>query len=285
MVGYFGLTKEQSYKPMDISSALVNAAWWGEVDKWSLVVVIVAVIGEGISEYSPTKFKTCWLMKRLGRVSWLLLVAGLVGETSAQLNKDGDNDLVIAALKAQLETARGETARADANLLKEQRLTARERWRLERLERIILPRSIDPSTAGRIGESMKAAAFQPINLAVVDQPEPTRYGLDWMITLRNAGLLASITYLPANSTAPSLLVVAVDKNGDKIADLLFQKFHIGEGWKASVADARKDPSLVGIPMDRNCIVIGSNANAAFQGAEGQPGEGLDRFGRPVPAPQ
>jgi hypothetical protein len=58
------------------------------------------------------------------------------------------------------------------------------------------------------------------------------------------------------------------------------------GEDPSGADPAKfDPDLAGVPTNRNCVVVGSNSDAAYQGSPGQPGEGLDVYGRPVPAPQ
>jgi hypothetical protein len=193
-----------------------------------------------------------------------------------------------ATAESNLERLRAEAATADANLLREQRLTANERWRLERLERINLPRSLSPQTASALTTELKAAHFQPVNVAVVDGQESLPYGIEFQQALASAGLLATFTILPRDSKVPSLIVVAVDPEGERLADLLFQKFGIGEGWRAKVernADpAKQDASLSGVPTDRNCLVIGSNADAAFNGPRGQPGEGLDEHGRPVPAP-
>jgi hypothetical protein len=94
--------------------------------------------------------------------------------------------------------------------------------------------------------------------------------------------------LPESSIAPNLIVVGVDDDTDKLADLLFQKFQIGQGWRQRVPKDT-DPGAVnvalsGVPKGQTCLVIGSNKDAAFQGASGQPGEGIDRYGGPDPAP-
>ena len=53
---------------------------------------------------------------------------------------------------------------ADANLLNEQRLTARERWRLERVERAVLPRSAYVNWAALVVERKRCctALLQPV---------------------------------------------------------------------------------------------------------------------------
>jgi hypothetical protein len=192
-----------------------------------------------------------------------------------------------AALAIELEAAKGKSARADAYLLTEQRLTARERWRFERLESIILPRSIsDPSA---LAAALKTAGLHPLNLAIVNDREASSYGIAFMTVLKDAGLLAEVTWLPNGSLAPSLLVVGSDDEVDRLADLLFQKFQIGQGWRAKIAagedPAKSDGSLKGVPAGRDCLVIGSNHEAAFQGASGQPGEDIAEHGRPVPSPR
>jgi hypothetical protein len=193
----------------------------------------------------------------------------------------------IARLTVDAETAKEKTARADAYLLAEQRLTARERWRLERLESIVLPRSI--SGPSNLVAALKAAGLHPLNLAIVDDREASSFGIAFMTVLKDAGLLAEVTWLPKESSAPSLLVVGADDEVDRLADLLFQKFQIGQGWRAKIAagedPAKSDGSLKGVPAGRDCLVIGSNRDAAFQGAPGQPGEGVDEHGRPVPSPR
>ena len=262
---------------MDVP-ALANAVCWLSAIAWAkLLATFLVAVGVAI------EFGGDWIARPFEKT---VSDARQLQLTTALSNAASANERT-KVLETELEKARAETARADANLLGEQRLTARERMRLERLERIVLPRSIgDPQP---IIEALKAAHLQPINLAVVDQKESSLYGLGWMNVLKEAGLLARFSWLPKDSQAPSLIVVAVDSEGGTIADLLWQKFQIGQGWRTEIArdtdSTKSDGSLAGIPTDHNCLVVGSNAEAAFQNSPGQPGEGLDQYGRPVPAPQ
>ena len=195
-----------------------------------------------------------------------------------------------AKLAVELEQARNAAKQIDANLLHEQRLTANERWRLERLESIVLPRSIDynsPGKSERLSSALKEANFPHLCLAIVSDFESISYGLEFKAVLENAGLLVGpVVMLPVDSRAPSFIVVAIDGDRDRLADFLFQKFNMGQGWRANVEKgsdpAKIDPALAGVPTERNCLVIGSNRNAAAQGTKGQAGEGLDEHGRPVP---
>ena len=83
----------------------------------------------------------------------MILVLALAVEYVAQRSKDADDALIIAKLSVDLETARGETARLDANLLNEQRITASERTVLARLGSVVLPRSILPDKAKAMVEA------------------------------------------------------------------------------------------------------------------------------------
>ncbi len=78
--------------------------------------------------------------------------------------RERNSELTLA-----LETARAETARADAILLKEQRLNARERMRLERLERAVLPRGLSQEDAAALVADLKAGGFPKINIAVLQK--------------------------------------------------------------------------------------------------------------------
>jgi hypothetical protein len=54
--------------------------------------------------------------------------------------------------------------------------------------------------------------------------ESEMYGVKFAEVLKAAGMLAGTFSLPAGSRAPSLIVVAVDDEGNRLADFLFQKF-------------------------------------------------------------
>jgi hypothetical protein len=71
-----------------------------------------------------------------------------------------------AKAQADLEIAKSEARQIDANLLREQRLTAQERWRLRHLERAVLPRSQFVDWA-RLEEALKGGGGQPFNIAVL----------------------------------------------------------------------------------------------------------------------
>jgi hypothetical protein len=211
-----------------------------------------------ISLETANRFYTWgWRLSVLGAVLTAVGVGFLMWGTRV---RDGDFEGQIATLHARaaeseerasglaiaLEKARAETARADANLLAEQRLTARERMRLERLERIVLPRSIMPPTAAQMVEALKSAGFNPINIAIVSQRESSSYGFDLQVVLQTAGILGGVTMLPKESRAPSFIVLAVDDEGERVADFFFQKFQMGQGWRARILPARTQPNSIPI---------------------------------------
>jgi len=86
---------------IDVLGLLETASWWSTIDKIGVVLVILGVIGEGISEFLPERLTRCINTRRLGRISWLILVAGLFIEFAAESQRDADDGLVIAALNAQ----------------------------------------------------------------------------------------------------------------------------------------------------------------------------------------
>jgi hypothetical protein len=191
------------------------------------------------------------------------------------------------SLEAQAADTRERAAIIEERLLSERRLTARERWRLERVERAVLPRSLYVDWPGLVTE-LKAGNFQPINLAYIEKPEPREFAFNLMIAMQQAGVLGKFISLPATSTnSPTVptsssggMIVIANPDGDRLAQMLFQKFQIGGG---GMSVAVLPDEWIMIPKDANCLVIEDN-NWAMAPANGQPGEGLDAHGGPDPAP-
>jgi len=191
-------------------------------------------------------------------------------------------------LELELEQARAATARADANLLSEQRLTAAERWRLERVERAGLPRS-GYVNWDELVAALKEERLQSINVAIVGGFEAKQFGLSLEMALTRAGMMGrevepptdpkTLRFLPDSSTGVTVLVA--NPEGEKLAELLWRKFQIGGGSMSLVALLQVWPDL---PRDVNCLLVRDSGWAMAPGS-GQPGEGIDQYGRPVPAPQ
>jgi hypothetical protein len=194
----------------------------------------------------------------------------------------------VKELEAQAADARERAAIIEERLLNERRLTARERWRLERVERAVLPRAMYVNWQALVTE-LKAGNFHPINIALVGRSmEASGFALDLMLAFQQAGVfgryidLSAIANDPrggAHSSSGAEMIIG-SSDGDRLAQTLWQKFQIGGG---SMSAAILPPAWVSIPTDMNCLVIEEN-NWAMAPGSGQPGEGLDEHGGPDPAP-
>jgi hypothetical protein len=94
----------------DIATLASWSAWWEAVDVAGVVLVLIGVIGEGLSEWPPRALREWRHITGFGRISWLILVAGLAIELVAQHKKDANDTLIIADLNDQTEHEK--TARA-----------------------------------------------------------------------------------------------------------------------------------------------------------------------------
>jgi hypothetical protein len=171
-----------------------------------------------------------------------------------------------------------------ARLLEERRLTANQRWRLERVERAVLPRApyIDFE---RLGQELRASPFAPVSFAVVDEQEPRSLGTALMQSFATAEMVGGYAILPDTGKWRGVQVIAVNSEGDQLSDFLWQRFQIG-GTTLGLGPApfaERFPELAGLSAAMNCIVIGEN-DAASRPGDGQPGEGIDEHGGPDPAP-
>jgi hypothetical protein len=110
-----------------------------------------------------------------------------------------------------------------------------------------------------------------------------------MMAMQQAGILGSFISLPAisgklNPRSPNsssgAIVITADAEGNRFAEMLWQKFQIGGG---SMSAAAIPEAWTAIPKDTNCLVIEEN-NWAMSPGNGQPGEGIDQYGGPNPAP-
>gem|GEM_PF-7056821 len=188
-----------------------------------------------------------------------------------------------AALAVELEAARVETARADAILLQEQRLNARERMRLARLERAVLPRVIPPEAWSTLVPLL--SGLGPVNIAISQGREPRGLGLQFLMLFQQAGIMGRLIWLPT-PTPPAdpqggVTMIASGEVGERIARLLWTT----AGYAGGVLTGNIRPiGLEAVPLDENTLVIGEN-DAAMQATPGQDGEGVDENGRPVPMPR
>lgn len=191
--------------------------------------------------------------------------------------KDRESNKQIAELHLATQVQRERADLAEARLLDEQRLTAKERWRLERLERAVLPRGITPAQREALISQLQSLG--PVNVAMSVDAEPTPYGLQFVEVLKTAHVLGKVLMLPDSGYRQSgVIVYAANEQGHRIADVLR-----AQGLASGMITLRA-LGLEQLPADENTIVVGVN-NAALSGGAGQPGEGLDEHGNPVPAPR
>jgi hypothetical protein len=195
--------------------------------------------------------------------------AAKANEKAAEANEKAERErLARAQVEANLRLT-------DERVLAERRLTARERMRLERLERIALPRTVPRQQWNELVSAL--AGLGPINIAILQRSEPMDFGLELSRLFSEAGILGRLIWLSADGRSEGVTTYRVNRNGEEIARVLWQVAGIGGG---SIGGS---PPSSQIPAGENCLIVGEN-DAAFQGQPGQPGEGLDEHNQPVPMP-
>lgn len=129
-----------------------------------------------------------------------------------------------------------------------------------------------PNIEGKLAE---------LNLAVVNRTEPLLYALQLSQLFAEAGIKTSTILLPRDSDQSGVWMWIADDDGETVSKVLWEKARIGGG-------SMRGPRPLGleglIPPKLNCLVIGEH-DGALQPGNGQPGEGSDEHGQPVPAPQ
>ena len=211
------------------------------------------------------------------------LMAGFAGHREAVIANDAAAQANKAAEEAKERTAevQMEAAITEERLLTERRITARERWQMETIINAVMPRRLV------ISPTLVAAlkGLGPINVAIVDRQEPRFFGGQIVQLFHQAGIMGQIIWLPDENdhhgTTPFLGVTmyTASERGSKVAEILWQQEHIGGGtfgvtpmgWEA-------------IPKTEDTLIVGIN-DTVWQPQSGQPGEGVDGYGGPVPAPQ
>jgi hypothetical protein len=154
----------------DIATLSSWSARWEVVDVIGVVLVLIGVIGEGLSEWPPGKLRDWPHLGKFGRISWLILVAGLAVELVAQHKKDGDDALIIASLSdhaAQLsedvETQRAASEAAQAQIADAQARTKEAELALEKLR---TPRTLNPERQKFVAEAIAPFKGQRYRVAI-----------------------------------------------------------------------------------------------------------------------
>jgi len=84
----------------DIAALLANISFWEGWGYVALAAVLIGVAGESIKEFTPWLERIGW-EKKIGRISALILIAGLAGEGVTQPNTNAANAKLIALLNKQ----------------------------------------------------------------------------------------------------------------------------------------------------------------------------------------
>jgi hypothetical protein len=257
--------------------------FWGWLPENVLKLVIISAVFGGLSVISAL-----WA----GYAGHLEAVAAKSDAASANLAAGQANAAAgaanerAAALEKEAAETRERAAITEERLLNERRLTARERWQFERVERAILPRTQFVDWPQLVAE-LKAGHFPAMNLAYVNRPEPRSFALALMMAMQQGGVPVKLIELPAISgelnpwspvSSSGAIMITADPEGDRLGQMLWQKFQIGGGATSVIPDA-----WAAIPKGTNCLVIEEN-NWAMSPGNGQPGEGIDKYGGPNPAP-
>ena len=262
---------------ISLSSLTTFLSWWEISGYLSLFFVGIGVAGEFIHDFIPALRRRCeWWDAWGGKASGLLLIAALAAELVTQVQTNNKSAQIVAALRLK-------AAVAEERLLIERRTTARERWQMETIARAVLPRQLAPVS----GLVAALKGLGPINVAVVDKREPRFFGLQVVQLFQQAKIMGRLIWLPndndhwgTNGFFGVEMCVA-NNRGAKAAEILWRQEHIAGG----VVSCRITlPGWEAIPKGEDTLIVGLN-DAMWQPQNGQPGEGMDKYGAPVPAPQ
>jgi hypothetical protein len=205
----------------------------------------------------------------------------------ADANEEGKKAIEhAAALAVELEQAKNAAKQIDTNLLREQRLTSNERWRLRHVERAVLPRSQFVDWP-KLEQSLRDGGFEPFNIAHISWPaEPGVFGRDIYFAAQRAGVAKGLIELPFSSapgptfSSGSYLIPGADRvKADALGRALWQ---FGIGGAIGGKWATMPPEWVSkIPDGETTLLVLENGRWMAP-MDGQDGEGLDEQGRPVP---
>jgi hypothetical protein len=211
------------------------------------------------------------------KIGFWLMIAGAGFGFFALAVSLGSSFILYRVSSAQNEIIASNAARTEQKLLDERRLTANERWRLERVEKAVLPRSLTARQRELLAQEFKGKGLS-INIAFGGSTEATLYGIALMQALNEAGLATKPYTIPKTADLQGVTVYAVIDDGRLIAEALHKAEIAG-----SLVQGMLPMDLQGVPANENLLVVGAN-NAASQGGAGQPGESISPDGAINPRP-
>jgi len=269
---------------------------WEDAGYCALLFVFIGVVGEAVHEFTNLGKGTPFWNDMGGKLSCLILIVGLASEFITGIGTNASSGQQIAELNSKTAAAneRANNAIRDAaiseyRLLEEWRESARERLVIQQMAKAVFPRGFTEDQEKKLILAIKGLG--PVNIAYVDTYEANNFAQIIERLFNAAGIRAPMYMIKE----PSFM--AVGKMG-AVTPVFFEGSYLyaptikGQQialafWKiAQVAGGSTSIMPVGLdnlPKNIPCIIIGDN-DAAFQPWPGQPGEGLDQFGLPVPAP-
>jgi hypothetical protein len=255
------------------NNIMVGALWVAAVAAVAVVVATRVSIDLGMRETAQAQAE----LDRY-KASAEAKVAEARQEGLAAGRAAADANTRAAEANEQAARAQLELAHTNERLLQEQRRLADARWRLERVERGVMPRGISAQQAQAIVERLRAIrSLGSVDIVTVDSRETLIFAARVMTILRDAGIEVRMTVGPP--VPDGTILYAGNPAGQELAQVFWEVTGRYFGGSLGV----RPRGLEAIPEHGNAMLIGWN-DAAMQPGDGQPGEGVDAQGHPVPAP-
>ena len=219
-----------------LNLSLASANRWYGISWYGILVAAIATAGFLVIQFWTSSVRDQWSDKARIR---------LESDTASANERAGAANERAATLEKEAAETRERAAITEERLLNERRLTARERWRLERVERAVLPRTQLVDWPKLVAE-LKAGHFPAMNLAYVNRPEPRSFALALMMAMREASVPVKLIELPPISgelnprspfSSSGGTMVIADPEGDRLGQMLWQKFQIGGGGTSILPEA------------------------------------------------
>jgi len=183
---------------LDLSALMSSLSCWEYAGYAGLAIVIIGVVGEGVHDFT-TWFSNTWWSTKGGRLSVLVLIAGLAIEGVTQVKANSLSGQIIAFLGEQAATTRERAA----TLEKE---AAELRMSAANLEKRVGPRIIDRDLFLSALDDGPKREFE-IQYGAEDQDS-------WMLSIQLRALLEkagwrfiSVTPLPITSIITQSVIV------------------------------------------------------------------------------
>jgi len=271
-----------------INAAAVSASFWENGGYVASVFVSAGVALEFWEIFQAIRAGK-GREKAVELIALVILIIGLIGEIWTAVEAHKYHGLEIARLQLKANAAINDAAINEYRLLEAWRESARDHLALQQMAKAVFPRGFTQDQFTKLVKALKGQG--PVNIAYIDTYEASNFAQTIGGLLNAADIRAPMYVIKqpifltiGKKTFPmpiffeGVSVYAPTVKSQRIAWALWNIAQVGGGF-SSILPAGLD----GIPKNVPCIIIGDN-DAAFQPWPGQPGEGQDQFGLPVPAP-